>query len=90
MQPLDPIQLVLEVTGGHSFLAVTLQGPPYEKRTEAQKGNVGQFCCYKNITCLSIISTGVKMTNESSNTANGTKPEFTAVTETGIWPKYYS
>lgn len=87
---LDPIQLILEVTGGHSFPAETLQSPPYKVRIEAQKkGNVGQFCCYKNITCLSIITTGVKMTDESPDTAKGIKTEFIAVSETGIWPEYY-
>lgn len=89
MWSLDPLQLILEVTGSHSSLAVTLQSPPYEIKTKAQKGNVGQFCCYENITCLSIITTGVKMTNESSDTAKGIKTEFIAVTKTGIWPEYY-
>lgn len=70
MWSLDPIQLSLEVTGGHSFLAVILQSPLYKLRTEAQKKeNVGEFHCYKNITCLFIITTGDEMTNESSHTA---------------------
>jgi len=69
---------------------VTFQSPPYKIRTEAQKkGNVGQFCCFKNITCLSIITTGVNTTNKSSDTANGIKTELIAATETGIWPEYY-
>lgn len=67
MWPLDPIQLRLQVTGGHSFLAEILQSPLCELRTEAQKENVGEFHCYKNITCLFIITTGGGMTNELSH-----------------------
>lgn len=61
MWSLDLIQLTLEGTGGHSFLAVTLQS--HLIRTEAQKkGKVGQICFYIHITGPSIITTGVKTT----------------------------
>lgn len=70
MWSLHGTHLILEITGGHPFLTAPLQSLPYEIRTEAQrKGDVGQFCCYQNIAHFSIFSTGVKMTNESSDVA---------------------
>lgn len=39
---------------------MTLQCPPYKE--EHRRRIRGQFCCYRHITCLSIIATGVKTT----------------------------